>query len=852
MLSITMLRTLRPASYESGHPIPQMNCVAYTPFFHFFSFDQHYNEHQKIKAEWVERDLQFLSRYTSCIRIYTTTVGMEIVPAIAARYNMRVIAGAYFYEDEKRTKKDMEGLIKMANSHSNITHLIVGNETFYYNAHDKRDRIIDVDTLVHWLKYVRERTKQPVSTAEEWDTWLNPSETPQEVIDNVDYIAAHILLFWRGVSARDVPAAFVDRYRQLQSRFPGKEIIAAEVGWPTAGNPYMDSFPDKEAAHWLLTQVTQAAKANQIPYVIIEAFDQPWKINGPWGRTEVHWGIFDTNYHSKFDTRYFTIGSVVITYMEAAHLLLALMFFLLWSDFRSGIDKWTWVSSAALANFFGYFFVLVIATLIEEYVYKDILLCLILIPAFVILIATLIYKTRQILQVVGAAPLRRVFESTVGEPGLAPFVSVHVPCRNEQPEHVIACVESLLAQDYPAFEIVVIDNNTTDEALWRPLEAFCLQHRGRVKFFHVENMQGFKAGALRYTLEKTDPRATVIGLVDADYIVDRNWLKDCTRHFMGKVGAVQAPQDYMQEYNSLFMRSIYDEYVGFFRIGMVQRNESNAIIQHGTMLLVDREVLGKVGGWQTDTIVEDTDLGLRLLIGGYECAYVNRVYGRGRLPERFSEYRKQRFRWSYGAMRVIVKYWKELFGLRPGLTWVQRGHFLLGWVPWIGNVFHPLFVAGALVLSGFYLWDPGYAITAALFGPILLYVLLDAFYSWFLYAERMRLPFSRILWSTIAGASLVWTIGRGIFIAVFYSKYPFKVTKKGLSGVAKKGYGSSIPIGISLLCLFIGTLVLHKFEYAPPFDVSLWIVLMAVLAFPGICCILMLAAEKRPTRQDGR
>jgi cellulose synthase/poly-beta-1,6-N-acetylglucosamine synthase-like glycosyltransferase len=52
------------------------------------------------------------------------------------------------------------------------------------------------------------------------------------------------------------------------------------------------------------------------------------------------------------------------------------------------------------------------------------------------------------------------------------------------------------------------------------------------------------------------------------------------------------------------------EYAGFFDIGMVQRNEFNAIIMHGTMCLIRRAALESVGGWSSDTIVEDTDLGL--------------------------------------------------------------------------------------------------------------------------------------------------------------------------------------------------------------------------------------------------
>jgi cellulose synthase/poly-beta-1,6-N-acetylglucosamine synthase-like glycosyltransferase len=493
-----------------------------------------------------------------------------------------------------------------------------------------------------------------------------------------------------------------------------------------------------------------------------------------------------------------------------------------------------------LAHMLGYFFAYTIALLLKEYVYRDYFLMLLMIPAGLTLILSLIHKTRTALQVIGQKPLARSYDKLPRKElgNRAPFVSIHVPCRNEEPDHVIACVQSLIDQDYPNFEVIVIDNNSTDEKYWRPLEAFCLQHPERVKFLHVEKLAGFKAGALAYAMNHIHPDTAVVGLIDADYIVDKNWLKDCVPYFVGKVGAVQAPQDYVPEFDSLFMRCIYDEYVGFFRIGMVQRNESNSIIQHGTMLLLDKDALVTAGGWQTDTIVEDTDLGLRLLIGGYECVYINKVYGHGRLPTRFAEYRKQRFRWSYGAMRTIIKYAGYLLWFRKGLSLKQRVHFILGWVPWLGNAFHPLFMLGAILLSYFYILGPDYVVTAAIFMPILVYVLLDTWFSGFLYSARLGLPLSRILLSFIAGASLVWTIGRGILTGIFYRNYPFKVTKKGKTQITKN-LSDNFPLIVSVIVLLMDLVIWMRYPQPIPSDVKWWMLLLIVLAFPGICCQLM-------------
>ena len=74
---------------------------------------------------------------------------------------------------------------------------------------------------------------------------------------------------------------------------------------------------------------------------------------------------------------------------------------------------------------------------------------------------------------------------------------------------------------------------------------------------------------------------------------------------------------------------MYAEYRGFFYIGMITRNERNAIIQHGTMTLIRRRVLDEVGGWAEWCITEDAELGLRILAQGHEAVYVPRSSGRG-------------------------------------------------------------------------------------------------------------------------------------------------------------------------------------------------------------------------------
>ncbi|MCB1578023.1 MAG: glycosyltransferase, partial [Xanthomonadales bacterium] len=150
-----------------------------------------------------------------------------------------------------------------------------------------------------------------------------------------------------------------------------------------------------------------------------------------------------------------------------------------------------------------------------------------------------------------------------------PFVSIHLACCNEPPEMVILTLDSLAALDYANYEVLVIDNNTKREEVWKPVEEYCARLGPRFRFFHLNPWPGFKAGALNFGLEQIDPRAEVVAVVDADYVVRRDWLSALTGHFGDpKVAVVQCPQAHREFEDNAFRRMTAWEYDGFFRIGM--------------------------------------------------------------------------------------------------------------------------------------------------------------------------------------------------------------------------------------------------------------------------------------------
>ena len=269
------------------------------------------------------------------------------------------------------------------------------------------------------------------------------------------------------------------------------------------------------------------------------------------------------------------------------------------------------------------------------------------------------------------------------------MVSLHVPAHNEPPDMVIDTLRTLLRLDYPRYEIILIDDNTDDEELWRPVEAWCRRHG--VKFAHLQDWPGYKSGALNYALrELTDPRAEVIGIVDSDYQIEPGFLRRCAPAFAEPwVGFVQSPQDYRDWQHAPYYKRLYYSYKYFFAVSQPSRNERDGAIFAGTMGLIRRVALEQLGGWDEWCITEDAELSLRLLRAGFSGLHVDQSCGHGVMPLTFEALKGQRFRWCFGGIQILRMHWRSLL---PGrrtkenhLTTAQRWAYLSGAVQWYGD-----------------------------------------------------------------------------------------------------------------------------------------------------------------------
>jgi hypothetical protein len=361
----------------------------------------------------------------------------------------------------------------------------------------------------------------------------------------------------------------------------------------------------------------------------------------------------------------------------------------------------------------------------------------------------------------------------------------------------------------------------------------------------VAPLAGFKAGALNFALKQTAADAEVIAVIDSDYKVEPNWLSDLVPSFDNpRIAIVQAPQDYHDDHANAFKAMCYAEYRGFFYIGMITRNERNAIIQHGTMTLVRRFVLWAVGGWAEWCITEDAELGLRVFEAGYEALYIPKSYGSGLMPDTFIDYKRQRFRWAYGAMQILRHHATAL--LRPAssaLTAGQRYHFIAGWLPWIADGFNLLFNIAAIGWSIAMILapqkiDPPLMVFSVLPLSLFMFKLVKLVH---LYTHRVGMNVRQTCAAAISGLALAHTIGLAVIKGVATRNEPFFRTPKQsaphrfLSALAAAREETLLMLALWLSALGVRTV---ENDMAST-DLTVWLVALLIQSIPYTAALLV-------------
>ena len=790
----------------------------------------------------IDRDLRLVKPIANQVRTYSMLDGLGDIPRLAQKHGMTVTAGAWIDGRGERNERELHGLVQAVRQSPNIKRALVGNETLLRND-------VSVAELIRYIRRARLAVDVPVSTAETWHIWLKYPALAAEV----DYITVHILPYWEGIPVVDSIAYIDMRMRQLRAAYPNKPIVLGEVGWPSQGRDRRQAQASPENQAWFLDAFARDAEKKGYDYFVIEAFDQPWKA-GSEGAVGMYWGLFDGARNAKLALGPYAAPEPVWPKLAAWTILIAigplLLFLHAQRHMRPVGRAFVAVAIQAVAGFLvwavhvatsEYQTTATIATWVLLSLFLVLLLVYLLVEAFDT--ADLMWRERRLRHFPSVAPNRD---------GPRPRVSIHVPIYNEPPQMVIETLRALRALDYPDYEILVIDNNTKDPAVWRPVEAYCAGLGDNVRFFHLDHCPGFKAGALNYLLAQTDPAAEIVAVIDSDYIVDPTWLDSLVPYFARpEVGLVQAPQDYRDGPENPFKTLCDWEYAGFFRMGMVQRNEHNAIIQHGTMTMIRRTALDAVGGWGEWCITEDAELGLKLFAAGWEAVYTPESYGRGLTPDSFAAYKSQRYRWAYGAVQIMKRHLDCLLtGAGTKLTGWQRWYFVAGWAPWLVDGLNLVFTGLALVWTLGLLVVPAYVDTPRtllMAAPLALFAFKLA-KTGYAYSARVGAGFGQSLGAVFAATALSHAISRAVIAGAFTSNRPFLRTPKCQNRPAIVQALAAALEECALLALLLagaaGTWIMHRWERP---ESMLWVVCLLVAAVPYASALGMALVNALPS-----
>jgi poly-beta-1,6-N-acetyl-D-glucosamine synthase len=232
-----------------------------------------------------------------------------------------------------------------------------------------------------------------------------------------------------------------------------------------------------------------------------------------------------------------------------------------------------------------------------------------------------------------------------------PPVTLIVPAYNEGAV-IQSAIRSLLELDYPVYEVLVVDDGSTDDTYAR---AAALEGRyGGATVRVVSKANAGKANALNTGIALA--RTAYVVCMDGDARLERGTLRHAMAHFANpQVGAVAGNVKVVNRIN-MWTRLQALEYIE--GLNMARRAQGLLRVVNiipGPIGIFRRDVLAAVGGYDTDTFAEDADLTLKVLTAGWHIVYEDRAVAWTEAPESLHNLIKQRYRWTRGILQSIRK-----------------------------------------------------------------------------------------------------------------------------------------------------------------------------------------------------
>ena len=284
---------------------------------------------------------------------------------------------------------------------------------------------------------------------------------------------------------------------------------------------------------------------------------------------------------------------------------------------------------------------------------------------------------------------RKPSVSIYREDSLLPMISLVVPAYNEGVV-IQAAIRSLLLLDYPNYEILVIDDGSTDDTYEKAMAV--AQEQDKIPVRVITKRNAGKAEALNTGMSVA--RGEFILNMDGDSKLSSNTLRACVRHFDDpSIGAVAGNVKVINREN-IWSKIQALEYVEGLAMARKAQSFMRAVnIIPGPLGMFRKSVLKQVGGYDHDTFAEDCDLTLKMLMRGWHIAYEPTAIAWVETPTGLLNLLKQRYRWTRGILQATNKHSQALWQPRKaGLNFYILWYMLFEGIMWpfstlLGNIF---------------------------------------------------------------------------------------------------------------------------------------------------------------------
>ncbi len=328
-----------------------------------------------------------------------------------------------------------------------------------------------------------------------------------------------------------------------------------------------------------------------------------------------------------------------------------------------------------------------------------------LIPYFCVMLVLAFYGIHRY-QLVWLYYRNRKNEARSAEPpmrfaaGELPFLTVQLPIFNEQ-FVVNRLVDSVCRIEYPRdrFEIQVLDDSTdeTREVARGVVERYATGFGDLppqpVHYIHRTNRHGYKAGALDAGLQTA--KGELVAIFDADFQPPADWAMRVVHHFAEPgIGMVQTRWTHLNRDYSFLTQVEAILLDGHFVLEHGGRSRAGVFFNfNGTAGMWRRRVIGEAGGWQHDTLTEDTDLSYRAQLIGWKFKYLQDVECPAELPIEMTAFKTQQARWAKGLIQTGKKILPRV--LESDAPWHTK---LEAWYHLTANVSYPLMIVLSVLL----------------------------------------------------------------------------------------------------------------------------------------------------------